>query len=715
MAMLLFSCVKEVSAPKADPRPESSEEISVLRDTDFYGIIDNQNISWIEDSDVTVYDGVGKEPLIYEVSEVLNDTIAILKGQIHSDADLFFGLYPSDYFTDLKDGIATMRIPSEQLLWGQTADNAAKATPSVAMTYGNTFKFKSVSSFLSFDLIAEDVKSIRISAKNNCCLAGTADIIVYDQTVVSVDGTSDIVLKPYDAVFEPGVYKVSVLPGKYDGFTVTMTFDEGNDYSHTLDACVEAKIGGVVEIGTIHSDIVSAPVVKTGNVAFSCAEVSWQTEGDVLGYNVYVSGNKINAELLPPTTLSYHVTGLPTAFESNIEVESVGARDSKRTSVTVKTASLKVIDKGEHHVTIEWDDLMNRPLTGSGDGRNNGYMIGVYTDKACTNKVYELVPYDGVANSDYMMGNSSYLGKVGDKNYYVPTKLALGSLNHSTTYYIRIRTLDKYEYVYNSTTYTLSSKYGNSEWSDPVEVRTLSDHVASDNEVIFENFDQMSCQFDRFKGICGTFTSNYLFGSVDDLRVQMPKTEGKSVRGCGFSTALTGTEGDYLSGSKFTSFGTSYAQSVGKAGYSFEGWHFVDGDCIRPAMGAIYIDAAQKRFVGTPLLERNLSDTEKECVLTFNMATLRKSNNYDIKNEYVFVRRIRKIDSSWEQTQIKEIPVSTQFEGTPTKTDYRPAFGKSQTYTVELDLKKGDVVAIVAHNAASGILVILDDILIVTK
>lgn len=458
-------------------------------------------------------------------------------------------------------------------------------------------------------------------------------------------------------------------------------------------------------------DLVLAPEVTIEDVAFSCAKIRWTSDGLAKSFNIYVNG-ELYKEGLPADTETYTVTGLNTGVDNKIEVEAV-ADDKARGEVTVKTKGVRLLGTSEHHVVIEWDEINPRGRYGNGSGNDRGYEIGVFKNSDLSEPLYTTVPYNGLSSKDYAYGNSSWLGKTTvngtTHNLYVPTKLALGALEAGTTYYIAVRTKNGQSYTYSGTSYNITHKYGTSEWSKPLVVATQAQHQAAANEVIFENFDELSCFADRYHGAPGTAGTNYNLKDYSDVRVTSLGIFGNQIdhATAGFATQATGTAGNYVDGKTFSSFDVPYNNYVGNAPFSFAGWHFATS--IRPVMGAIGIDRAQKRFIGTPLLERNLSeDAETECVLSFDLLSFAQA----AKNEDIYIKRLR----GTEETLLYTIPVSASFvTDNPTSSEYEIDYSDKKTITKDISLKKGDAVLIVAYKTTSTIFHVIDNFKIETK
>ena len=399
----------------------------------------------------------------------------------------------------------------------------------------------------------------------------------------------------------------------------------GIDYEIELSSDVVFSAGNIKPL-KFDYDKTGAPSVTITNVAFSSADLEWTNDGLAKSFNIYVNGEKVVSDLAAEV-LTYHLTGLVSGEDSVIEVEAVGDHNAaKSAGQTVKTAGIRMLDNGRHHVVIEWDEVGKayNGTTGSGSEFERGYYIGVYRDAACTQVVYEFCPYDALISKYYGYSTSSYLGKVSGKSYWIPTRIALGSLEQDTEYFIRLRTDADVSFVYSGTTYKLKHPYGTTEWSSPVSVRTKPAHQIADDEVIFADFDELSVCPDRHVGTIGTLSSTWQIGSCEDMRaISIGYFVDKNIDAYGIAQTGASTSDsnhrDYFNGKYFNidySGTTTYTNYIIKDGYELSGWHVSNN--VRPAMGTVLIDTARNRMIGTPALTRNLSDEEKLCVLTFD-------------------------------------------------------------------------------------------------
>lgn len=480
------------------------------------------------------------------------------------------------------------------------------------------------------------------------------------------------------------------------GSNLTLSVN-GIDYEIELASDVVFTAGNIKTL-KFDYDKTAAPSVTITNVAFSSADLEWTNDGLAKSFNIYVNGEKVVSDLAAEV-LTYHLTGLVSGEDSVIEVEAVGDHNAaKSAGQTVKTAGIRVLDKGRHHIVIEWDEIGKQynGTTGSGNGFERGYKVGIYKDQACSQPVYELCPYDGVLSYYYCGTTSSMLGKKGGKSYFMSTRLAMGSLEQNTDYYIRVQTLAGFSYTYSSKTYTINHPYGTTEWSTPFHVATKPAHQPAANEVIFADFDELSIFADRHIPVQGTLPASKLIGDCNDMRaIGIGTIQDVNIDTYGIAALGTSTDDakhrDYYNGKYFNidySGTTTYDNYIIKEGYELQGWHVSNN--VRPAMGAVMIDRARNRMIGTPALTKNLGNEEKLCVLTFDQcAFINAASKDDIIKIWIYRDGVL-------SAPIHSYTVSTSVDWTDSsnyevKTEWT-------TKSFPLSLKSGDAVLIGTGN-----------------
>lgn len=608
------------------------------------------------------------------------------------------------------DGDMTHLAGDRFPLWGVAAN----------VTEGLAIQMKHMSSLLEVEVCNstdEDitVSTVSLTAQEEISGEFKVDLTSSTLSFVPVDGkaykTSTLTINSAENIAKgsSAKYYLAVRPFTASaGSSLTLSVN-GIDYEITLGADVVFSPGSIKPL-KFDYDRTAAPTVTVKNVAFSSADLEWTNDGLAKSFNIYVNGTKVVSDLAGDV-LTYHLTGLVSGVESVIEVEAVGDHNvAKSTGQAVKTAGVRVLDKGRHHIVIEWDEIGTQynGLPGSGNGLDRGYKVGIYKDQACSQPVYELCPYDGVYSNYYCGTTSSMLGRKEGKSYFMPTALAMGSLEQNTDYYIRVQTLAGFSYTYDSTKYTVNHPYGTTEWSTPFHVATKPAHHPADNEVIFADFDELSIFADRHIPVQGTLPASKQIGDCNDMRaigIGTVKDESLDVYGIaalGTSTADSNHR-DYFNGKYFNidySGSTTYDNYIIKEGYELAGWHVSNN--IRAAMGTIMIDRARNRMIGTPALTRNLGDEEKSCILSFDQCAFRNAVSADdvIK---IWIYRDGALSAP-----IYSYKVSGSYEYWTDKDNYEVKT-EWTTKSFPLQLKSGDAVIIGAGNETIDNFLVFDN------
>ena len=277
------------------------------------------------------------------------------------------------------------------------------------------------------------------------------------------------------------------------------------------------------------------------------------------------------------------------------------------------------------------------------------------------------------------------------------------------TYYVRVRTLNGFEFSYSGTAYTVAHPYGNTEWSSPLAVSTMPAHQPADNEVIFADFDEFSVCPDRYFGAPGTVPASFQIGDREDMRaISIGYTVSKNIDAYGIAQIGTTTDDadhrDYFNGKYFNidySGTTKYDNYIVKEGYELAGWHMSNN--VRPAMGTLLIDKARNRIIGTPALTKNLSSELRPCILTFDQCVfLPAAPKEDAVKIYIY--RDGELLAPVYTYTVKTDSYDHWTDSNNYKVDY-----KYTTKSFTLDLKAGDAVLIGTGNEELNNNIVIDN------
>ena len=475
---------------------------------------------------------------------------------------------------------------------------------------------------------------------------------------------------------------------------------------------------------------VSAPVVNAVT-AFTDARLSWDAVNGADGYRVYVGGEKI-AEL---TYCEYTLTELAQGTATTVEVEAYNSISSEKATVNVETKGLRQcgLSTGTTFLCIDWDPICKT----RNNGQEQAYQVQIFEDQACTKKVYDFTPYDGQKTKDPCFGNSSWFGRtklsqngITCSNYLTPTRISIGGLCPSTTYYVRVRTLAsvtmKYKLGDNATpgTSVLTNAYGDSEWSEPVAMTTDSERQPDANTIFYTGFNDFCVQSDYKSWAPGavpavviaqkTWAQVRLLWNASD-RIDMgfafyPHGQAQHQT----STFRLSKDGAYVDGTAENSVG-NYLIGCAKGEMNaitgdLDGWHF--SQWARPFMGMVGLDGTPT-VVCTPAVPEGKVDAEgSECTVSFSaVARVRPDELNDNWAGTLVVWAYRAATGTWEQIGVVSTDDLLPFANGSSKEEYKCDFtGHVHSFTATLN--PGDAVEL--GTTSSGI-ILVDDFTVTRK
>lgn len=421
------------------------------------------------------------------------------------------------------------------------------------------------------------------------------------------------------------------------------------------------------------------------------------------GYEVYQNGTKLDAVLVSSddtNTVLRVDAGLPLDADFAFEVKGVaeGYEPSEPVAVSGKTAKMwqNTDNVGPTTLSVSWTDLIPG---GSNDKR--AYAVQVATDEAMTNLVYDIYCREGQAGNATSFGASSWFGKEGGTNLTAPTAITVGQLQPETTYYFRVKTVALGSEKSNGV--AMNFPMGASDWSPVFSCKTEAKHVASEKEVIFQGFDDITMQMDFINYAAGTtpliaekatVENPHNFVTEDHWTVY-PAANSHLLATWGYAAKAPFIDG----AEKHTDEIANYVGTA-KAG-SLEGWHM--SDSISPHQGYIKIGAGNEKYnyISTPALNSPLLAAEgtlctfsfKACAVITDLPTVTiEHGSAGVYNEFHTIELPRGCKSYTDESNYEWD-------------------GKWTTYSVDVTLKPGDNVAIRCRNKRF----LIDDIQIVVK
>ena len=477
-------------------------------------------------------------------------------------------------------------------------------------------------------------------------------------------------------------FNVPVPVGTYNEFTVTIKDAEGNsiftkEYNKEgdrADNVVErASLVVMKEVALPERPMVISevwPFYVDARVVFG------KLEG-VRDYAFYIDGSETPAIVTAEEMITGQMGALVGGnFAHNSKhtvavakvIDGTPVLESKSEAVEFTTGRVMQMtyNTGTKFICAAWDDVAigveNSTVydeatkkwsmvahNSSVNGRNiRGYRVQLYAEDKTT-LLYDEIPFSGQVDYGGAISNSSWIGKIGGENVLLPTALSFGWLEPGKKYYFRVQTLaepvvfDSPENGYfkpDGAAITLTSPRGGCEWSNLVEMTTDAAHVATENEVLYEGFDDMMHNSD-IMNLASAAVPEFLTVPTKDSKYKSissaalyqdwadkPFAERKFSEQ-GFNTMLGvfyhGLTNDQTTTKNTPSYLNKYAGSL-------EGWSVVIGTdkkptrTVNPNFGSVRLGesgtaSGKVEFRTAPIMSDKLSETvPTKCIVTVKVS-----------------------------------------------------------------------------------------------
>lgn len=639
--------------------------------------------------------------------------------------------------------------------------------------------FKQVGAVMRFP-----VKNLPTEAKFTLTVNGSGIVGPFSVDVATLgesymaagESTSSSVTFNYSSTTDgaAAVFNIPVPVGVYNDFTVTVT--DGAD--HELFTKQYKPSNNEVSRATllVMKDIVlpERPMVFSEIWPyFVDARVLFAKHEGVSQYALYIDGSEnpviVSPEEREDGRLSVliggdfeHDSNHIVAVAKVVDGEVVAASKSEEEVFTTGRVMQMTYNTGTKFICAGWDDvaigienstvyneqtkkwsLVPRDAAVS-DRNMRGYRVQLYAEDKTT-LLYDEIPFSGQVDYGGGISNSSWIGKIGGENVLLPSSLTFGWLEPGKKYYFRVQTLaepvvfDSPEngcFEPNTAGYTVYSTRGGCGWSNLVEMTTDAPHVASENEILYEGFDDMMFNHDVMNAsvaavpqVLTSTSDTYKDRATATLYktwVELPFAERKFSEQ-GFNTMLHA----YQYGLTDTSYKENQHRFFNKYAGSLEGWSIYGGGSdtrnMYPGFGVACLGQSANATgyinLRTPALQSDkLSDTAPTpCRVTVRVSTRStdKENICQVVGLYIYRGDYADDD--------KTVYFSKNADGT-----YKPEWTENYTWTdennythyptwfevtAELDLMNGDIIGIdrpnVKENGESNIyrgLLVIGDI-----
>ena len=496
-----------------------------------------------------------------------------------------------------------------------------------------------------------------------------------EASVVTINYTSD-----YDGAYAE--FNIPVPTGVYNNFNVSILDSEGNalyskDYKadNTVNRATLLNMKEIVlperpmTISEVWPFFVDVRVVF--NKCEGVSEYAFYIDGSETPVIVPVEDLGDKAGCLIGGTFAHNSTH-SVAVAKVVDGEIVPESKSDVVEFTTGRVMQMTYNTGTKFICAGWDDVAigvenstvyNEatkkwslvPSDGSVSGRNmRGYRVQLYAEDKTT-LLYDEIPFSGQVDYGGAISSSSWIGKIDGENVLLPTALSFGWLEPGKKYYFRVQTLAE-PVVFNTpeTDYfkpdgegvTMLSSRGGCGWSNLTEMTTDAPHVATENEVLYEGFDDMMYNSD-IMNVCSAAVPQFLTAATSSYAsresaalykawVELP-FEQRKFSEQGFNTML----GAYylgLTDDKYTS--SSTLRYLNEYAGSLEGWSILSGGSdkrtVNPNFGSVRLgqsgtSAGKIALRTSPIMSDKLSDTEPvKCIITVKVsahATTEKNVN----------------------------------------------------------------------------------------
>lgn len=567
------------------------------------------------------------------------------------------------------------------------------------------------------------------------------------QSVVTISYSSDI--DGADAEFN-----VPVPTGTYNNFNVSIKDADGNVLL-SKDYKAENKVGRATLLNMKELVLPErAMVIKEVWPFFVDARVVFSRHEGVTEYAFYIDGaeepvileGKDLGELTGALVGGEFAHGSTHSVAVAKVIDGTPATEYKSAEVQFTTGRVMQMtyNTGTKFICAGWDDVaigvenstvyneatkkwsMVPAVSGVNSRNLRGYRVQLYdADKSTV--LYDEIPFSGQVDYGGAFCTSSWIGKIGGESVLLPTALSFGWLEPGQKYYFRVQTLSE-PAVFDSpeTGYfkpsgegvTVTSTRGGCAWSDFVEMTTDAAHVASENEVLYEGFDDMMFNSDVMN-VCSAAVPQFLTSASSSYAsrssaalykawVEKP-FEDREFSEQGFNTML----GAYylgLTDDKYTN--NSTLRYLNEYAGSLEGWSIISGGSdkrtVNPNFGSVRLGqsgtSAGKIAIRTaPIQSDKLSDTKPtRCIVTAKVsahATVDSDFNWDIVNRLVGIYHYRGDATLDNKNQIdislnEDGSVKSEWSENYTWTDNSNYIHYPTWFEVkaEFDLLNGDVI-----------------------
>lgn len=233
---VLASCTKgEDNSPK-------SADFNVTAATYSSG----PQITWSVSDKIGLFSGES----LYQLTATSAGATASFNGEVIKSSQ-YYAVSPYSSTTTFAEGYFSAKVPAAQT--AVKGGVAGDACVSVATSSTTDLSFKAATSLLKLSLGSDNnIKAVKIVAKNGESLAGDASVSASDAKITVKNGSSEVTLSPSGSIFDKGTYYVAVIPATYvEGLDITLTDEYGRVCTVASEEFISSKAAATLDLGQV--------------------------------------------------------------------------------------------------------------------------------------------------------------------------------------------------------------------------------------------------------------------------------------------------------------------------------------------------------------------------------------------------------------------------------------------------------------------------------
>ena len=500
-ALMLCACAKNEEPQPAPEEPSGKASFTAFSEALTKTVVsdDYLSICWAKGDAVSIV-AEGKNLRFTADKEGVSSPLSG-ENEVKKDTKSVWGIYPySENYTFSDDASSvTVTVPAEQKFSAPGLADGANVSLAYLASAGevNELDFCNLSSYILLDIPdSERIVECTIYAEPAAKLAGKVRVVMDKDGLPAVaeivEGTESVTAGseyPFD-----GKYLIPVLP-------------QSDVATYHVDV---KRVDGSVEKDWCRSDgekllrrnqktalvkpapePVTDPEVSVTAAFWSDAALSMILPSGAESVKVLLNDSEVGSASVESN--SYRLTGLDCGTEYSVKLSvSVKGKTLESNEVTFTTGKIEQLTKNVSPTSVAVG-IENRAGALSGNYKPCLFVQLFESEDVSGTPKYEAFVRDNEVLSE---GHPFYKSLVaGPGTTYPPFNLAFGGLEAGKDYWFRVKSVASETYkTYRAASIsgesrTMESQNGDSEYSKPFRLTTAQKHAATENEVLFEGFD----------------------------------------------------------------------------------------------------------------------------------------------------------------------------------------------------------------------------------